>query len=54
MKKIIALTIICTAALLGFGKKDTEPAPAPVTATETSASIEDIYLVDDGVRILLD
>lgn len=42
MKKIIVLTIICSAILLGCGKKDNEPVPTPVTATETSASIEEV------------
>ena len=41
MKRIIALTIICSAALLGCGKKN-EPSPAPVT--ETSVSVEEVAI----------
>ena len=49
MKRIIALTIICIVTLLGCGKKNTEPAPAPATdisvsvveeVTENSVNIE--------------
>lgn len=47
MKRIIALTVICTAALLGCGKKDNEPSPAPVT--ETSVSVEEVTL-DSAVK----
>ena len=36
MKRIITLTIICSAALLGCGKKN-EPSPAPVTETSVSS-----------------
>ncbi len=46
MKRIIALTIICSAALLGCGKKN-EPSPAPVT--ETSVSVEEVTL-DSAVK----
>ncbi len=46
MKRIIVLIIICTAALLGCGKKN-ESSPAPVT--ETSVSVEEVTL-DSAVK----
>ena len=36
MKRIIALTIICSAALLGCGKKDKESIPMPTTDSSVS------------------
>ena len=43
MKRIIALTIICIAALLGCGKKN-EPSPAPVTETSVSAELNSVAI----------
>ena len=52
MKRIIALSIVCTVTLLGCGKKNTEPAPAP--ATDISFSVveevtEDSVIIENSI-----
>ena len=57
MKRIIALTIIFTAALLGCGKKDKEPNREPVSTTsltESSVVSENTSYIEeevDGIKI---
>lgn len=57
MKRIIVLTIICSAALLGCGKKDKEPNREPVSTTsltESSVVSENTSYIEeeiDGIKI---
>ena len=52
MKRIISLSIVCTVTLLGCGKKNKEPAPAP--ATDISFSVveevkEDSVIIENSI-----